>query len=54
MVYILKMECVSKINFFGLNMIVKSGLDKIFLKFLNVQGLFQVCSIGCLNLAKLN
>ena len=28
MVYILKMEYVSKINIFGLNMMVKSGLEK--------------------------
>ena len=34
MVYVLKMEyVVSKINIFGLNMMVKSGLEKIFLKF---------------------
>ena len=33
-VYVLKMEYVSKINVFGLTMIVKSGLEKIFLKFL--------------------
>ena len=30
MVYVLKMEYVSKINIFGLNMLVKSGLEKIF------------------------
>ena len=30
MVYVLKMEYVSKINIFGLNMMVKSGLEKIF------------------------
>ena len=30
MVYVLKMEYVSKINVFGLNMMVKSGLEKIF------------------------
>ena len=29
-VYILKMEYVSKINIFGLNMTVKSGLDFLF------------------------
>ena len=34
MVYVLKMEYVSKINIFGLKMMVKSGLEKIFLKFL--------------------
>ena len=42
-VYVLKMEYVSKINIFGLNMMVKSGLEKIFLKFLHAQGLFQIC-----------
>jgi hypothetical protein len=31
MVYVLKMEYVSKINIFGLNMMVKSGLDIYFL-----------------------
>ena len=40
-VYVLKMEHVSKINIFGLNMMVKSGLEEIFLKFLHAQGLFQ-------------
>ena len=30
MVYILKMEYVSKINIFGLKMMVKSGLEKYF------------------------
>ena len=29
MIYVLKMEYVSKINIFGLNMTVKSGLEKI-------------------------
>jgi hypothetical protein len=41
MVYVLKMEYVPKINIFGLKMMVKSGLEKIFLKFLHAQGLFQ-------------
>ena len=54
MVYVLKMEYVSKINIFGLNMMVKSGLEKIFLKFLHAQGLFQVCPVGCLSLVLLN
>jgi hypothetical protein len=36
-VYVLKMEYVSKINIFGLKMMVKSGLEKIFLKFLHAQ-----------------
>ena len=53
-VYILKMEYVSKINIFGLKMMVKSGLEKIFLKFLHAQGLFQVCPVGCLSLVLLN
>ena len=30
MVYLLKMEYISKINIFGLKMMVKSGLEKIF------------------------
>ena len=30
MVYVLKMEYVSKINIFGLNMMVKSGLEIFF------------------------
>ena len=29
MVHVLKMEYVSKINIFGLNMMVKSGLEKL-------------------------
>ena len=46
MAYVLKMEYVSKIGSakiyrFGLKMMVKSGLEKIFLKFLHAQGLFQ-------------
>ena len=41
MAYVLKMEYVSKINIFGLKMMVKSGVEKIFLKFLHAQGLFQ-------------
>ena len=31
------MEYVSKINIFGLKMMIKSGLEKIFLKFLHTQ-----------------
>ena len=34
-VYLLKMEYVSKINIFGLKMMVKSVLEKMFLKFLH-------------------
>ena len=41
MAYILKMEYVSKTNIFGIKMMVKSGLEKIFLKFLHAQGPFQ-------------
>ena len=54
MVYVLEMEYVSKINIFGLKMMVKSGLEKIFLKFLHVQGLSQSCPVGCLCLVLLN
>ena len=35
MVNVLKMEYVSKIDVFGLKMLVKRGLEKIFLKFLH-------------------
>ena len=41
MAYVLKMEYVYKINIFGLKMMVKSGLEKIFLKSLCVQSLFR-------------
>ena len=41
MVYVHKMEYVSKIIIFGLKMMVKSGLEKIFLKSLHAQSLFQ-------------
>ena len=41
MVYVLKMEYVSKINIFGLKMMVKIGLEKIILKFLHAQRFFQ-------------
>ena len=40
-IYVLKMEYVSKINIFGLKMMVKSGLEKIFLKTLHAQSLFR-------------
>ena len=54
MIYVLKMEYVPKINIFGLNMMVTSGLEKIFLKFLNAQGLFQVgCWLSQFSFAKL-
>ena len=35
MVYVLKIEYVPKIDIFGLKMMVKSGLERIFLKFLH-------------------
>jgi hypothetical protein len=34
------MEYVHKINVFGLKMMVKSGLEKIVLKFLHAQAIF--------------
>ena len=40
MVYVLKMEYLSKIYIFGLKSMVKSGLEKIFLKFLPVLTIF--------------
>ena len=36
-VYVLKMEYVLRNNIFGLKMMVKSGSEKIFLKFLHAQ-----------------
>jgi hypothetical protein len=39
MVYLLKMEYLSKIDIFSLKTMVKSGLEKIFLKFLHAHGL---------------
>ena len=44
-VYLLKMEYLSKINIFGLKMIVKSGLEKIFLKFLLAQVFFGLTDL---------
>ena len=41
MVYMLKMEHISKINIFGLKMMVKIGLEKIILKFLHAPRLFS-------------
>ena len=35
-----KLEFVSKITIFGLKMMVKSGLEKIFLKLLHVEAIF--------------
>ena len=37
MVYSVKMEYVSKTTIFGLKMMVKSGLEKILLKFLHAE-----------------
>ena len=42
MVYVLEMEYVSKINIFGLKIMVKSGLEKIFLKFLHAEDYFPL------------
>ena len=41
-VFTLKMESVSKYTIFGLKMMVKSGLEKIFLKFLHVGDYFPL------------
>ena len=41
-VFILKMESVSKNTIFGLKMMVKSGLEKIFLKFLHAVDYFPL------------
>ena len=43
MVYVPKMEYVpkSKIKIFGIKMMVKTGLENIFLNFLQAQSLFQ-------------
>ena len=41
MVYVLKMEYVSEIDIFGPTMMVKSGLEKIFLKFLHAGDYFH-------------
>jgi hypothetical protein len=47
MFYVFKMEYyVSKINVFGLKMMVKNGLEKIFFKFLHSQSLFQIDSFN--------
>ena len=39
-VFTLKMESVPEITIFGLKMMVKSGLEKIFLKFLHAEAIF--------------
>jgi hypothetical protein len=41
-IFTLKMESVSKNTFFGLKMMVKSGLEKIFLKFLHAGDYFSL------------
>ena len=38
--FTLEIESVSKITIFGLKMMVKSGLEKIFLKFLHAEAIF--------------
>jgi hypothetical protein len=40
LVYVSKMEYVHKVNIFGLKMMVKSGLEKIILKFLHAEAIF--------------
>jgi hypothetical protein len=40
LVYVPKMEYVHKGNIFGLKMMVKSGLENFFLKFLHAQAIF--------------
>ena len=39
-IFTLKTESVSKITIFGLKMMVKSGIEKMFLKFLHVEAIF--------------
>ena len=40
-IFTLKMESVPEIIIFGLKMMVKSGLEKIFLKFLHRKAIFE-------------
>ena len=40
LVYVPKMEYVHKVNIFGLKMMVKSGLEKVILKFLHAEAIF--------------
>ena len=40
LIYPVKMEYVSKLNIFGLKMMVTSGLEKLILKFLHAQAIF--------------
>ena len=44
-IFTLKMESVSKITTFGLQMTVESGLEKILLKFLHAQAIFYQMSL---------
>ena len=44
-VYPVKMEYVSEINIFALNMMMKSGLKKLFLKFLHAQAIFRLIDL---------
>ena len=39
------MEYVLKINIIGLTLMLKNGLEKMFLKFLHAQGLFKVTDL---------
>jgi len=50
MVFTLKMESVSKNTTFGLKMIVKSGLEKIVLKFLHAGDYFPLLHKSAKNL----
>ena len=42
MAYLLKMEYVSKINIFGLKIMVKNGLEKILMKSLHAQSVLGI------------
>ena len=46
-IFTIKMESVSKNTIFGLKMIVKSGLEKIFLKFIHAGDYFFLTSKKC-------
>ena len=39
------MEYVNKVNIFGLKMMVKSGLEKIFLKILHAKAIFRLIDL---------
>ena len=47
--FTLKMESVSQNTIFGLKMMVKSGLEKIFLKFLHAEDYFLLLHKSALN-----